>query len=150
MQPPVPDPSEIKQHFAGAYLITNSGKVVGQHRDDKPGIDNPGKVGSFGGTIEPGETPLDAVWREIVEEETNLKLKKEEIVPLTDDISWRPLTGEWETRHFFYIKIKDEILGNLEVYEGQGWSYITGPDDPNIIESGRQVIALLFEKLKLS
>ena len=148
MQPPQLE--DIKHHFAGAFLITKSGKVVGQHRDDKPNIDNPGKVSSFGGTVEPDDpTPLDAVWREIVQEETNLKISKQDITHLVDDVAWRKLTGEWEVRHFFYVYIDDAILDNLEVYEGQGWSYISGPEDPNIVDSGRPIVKQLFNKLGL-
>src|ERR1700722_5765574 len=148
MQPPT-NPADIKQHFAGAFLVTKSGKVVGQHRDDKPDVDNPGKVSSFGGTVEPNETPIEAVWREVVEEETNLKIAKNDIVHLVDDIAWRKLTGEWEVRHFFYVYIEDSALNNLKIYEGQGWSYISGPDDPNIVDTGRLVVKQLFDELGL-
>lgn len=146
MQPP--KKKDIKQHFAGVFLITSSGQVVGQQRDDKPEIDNPGKVGAFGGTIEANEDPLSAASRELTEE-TNLKLAKEEISHLMDDVAWRKLTGEWEVRHFYYASIDDDSLNNLEVYEGQGWSYISGPDDPNIIDTWRPVLRKLFKTLNL-
>lgn len=37
-------------------------------RDDKPGILNPGKWSIPGGHIDPGETPYEAICREMVEE----------------------------------------------------------------------------------
>jgi ADP-ribose pyrophosphatase YjhB (NUDIX family) len=147
MQPPKPE--AIKHHFAGAFLVTNTGKVVGQRRDDIPTIDNPGKA-AFGGTVETGEKPLNAVWRELVQEETNLKVDVEDIRHLLDDVAWRELTKEWEVRHFFYVEVNDEELENLEVYEGQGWAYINSPSDPMLIESWREPVRLLFETLKLS
>lgn len=145
----IPVKDEIKHHFAGVFLVTESGKVVGQKRDDKPSIDNPGKVGNFGGTVEEGEDPLHAAWRELVQEETNLKIEKSSIKHLMDDVSWRKLTGEWEVRHFYYAYIKDSDLAGLEVYEGQGWAYIDGPDDPNLIDNWREPVAKLFEVLTI-
>lgn len=50
--------SEVTHHYAGVFLATTSGKIVGQQRDDKPDIDNPNRIGSFGGTVEDGEDPL--------------------------------------------------------------------------------------------
>ncbi|MAU34095.1 NUDIX hydrolase, partial [Candidatus Saccharibacteria bacterium] len=61
---------ENAHHYAGILLVTESGKLIGQRRDDKPGIDNPGKVATFGGTVEEGESFRYAAWRELVEEET--------------------------------------------------------------------------------
>jgi len=33
-----------------------------------------GKIGTFGGTVEAGETLVLGVWRELIQEETNLVL----------------------------------------------------------------------------
>src|SRR5579871_4601842 len=103
-----PDIKHIKHHFAGIFLITPNGQVVGQQRDGKPNIDNPGKVSAFGGTVEPNEDPLTAVLREITQEETNLKLDKQSVNHLVDDVAWRKLTSEWEVRHFFYASISND------------------------------------------
>lgn len=145
-----PDAKDIKHHFAGIFLITSTGKVVGQQRDDKPTIDNPGKVSAFGGTVEENEDPLTAVIRELNLEETDLKIDKNEVHHLVDDVTWRKLTSEWEVRHFYYASISDDELSNLEVYEGQGWSYIKGSEDPNIIDSWKPIIKQLFQKLNLN
>lgn len=67
------DLSHIEHHYAGVLIETEDGRLIGQQRDDKPGIDNPGRVGTFGGTVEKGEDPKQAAWRELVQEETNLK-----------------------------------------------------------------------------
>ncbi|MEX2246822.1 MAG: NUDIX domain-containing protein [Dehalococcoidia bacterium] len=53
---------------AVALLIDREGRFLLQHRDDKPGIENPGRWGSFGGAIEPYETPEEGFLREIEEE----------------------------------------------------------------------------------
>lgn len=50
-------------------LIENSeGKVLLQLRDDIPGIPYPNCWGTFGGQVEPGESPEEAIRREIREE----------------------------------------------------------------------------------
>jgi 8-oxo-dGTP pyrophosphatase MutT (NUDIX family) len=142
-----PKPEEINHHFACVFLITRSGRIVGQLRDDRPGIDNPGKVGAFGGTIEPDEDPLSAAYRELVQEETNLKITKSEIEHLVDDVAWRELTNEWEVRHFYYVNIDDSDLETMEVYEGQGWAYINGPKDTRLIKTWQSIIETLIERL---
>lgn len=130
----------IAHHYAGVLLVTNDGRMVGQQRDDKPGIDNPGKVATFGGTVEDGEDYRHAAWRELVEEETNLIIPEESLELLLEDESWRPLTSEWEKRHFYVARITNEDLNNLEVYEGQGWAVINDENDPNLADAWRTVI----------
>lgn len=49
-------------------IVDRKGRLLLQHRDDKPGIANPGLWGSFGGAIEPYETPQDGFVRELREE----------------------------------------------------------------------------------
>jgi len=50
---------------AEIILIRTDEALILQHRDDKPGITNPGFITSFGGGVEPGETPAQAALREI-------------------------------------------------------------------------------------
>jgi hypothetical protein len=38
------------------------------------------------------------------------------------------------------VKISDEDLNNLEVYEGQGWTEIKDENDPNLVDAWRIVI----------
>jgi 8-oxo-dGTP diphosphatase len=54
-------------------IVDRGGRLLLQHRDDKPEIANPGLWGSFGGAIEPYETPHEGFVRELDEE-----------------LSWRP------------------------------------------------------------
>lgn len=131
---------EIKHHYAGVLVVTENGKMIGQQRDDKVGIDNPGKVATFGGTVEDGEDYRFAAWRELVKEETNLTSPEDELILFYEDESWRPLTSEWEARHFYVVKISDEQLKTLKVYEGQDWVEIKGSDDTNLVDAWRNVI----------
>ncbi|MBF0351754.1 MAG: NUDIX domain-containing protein [SAR324 cluster bacterium] len=49
-------------------ILQVHGRYVMQHRDDNLNIPAPGMWGLFGGKIEPGETPDNALIREIQEE----------------------------------------------------------------------------------
>lgn len=131
---------EITHHYAGILLVTESGRLIGQQRDDKPGIDNPGKIATFGGTVEDGEIYSYAAWRELVEEETNLDASESELELFFEDSSWRPLTSEWEARHFYKLIITENQLSTMEVYEGQGWAEINGSNDPRLADAWRVVV----------
>lgn len=59
--------SKQQVHVAIAILYRD-GKFLMQLRDDIPTIINPGCWAFFGGHIDPGETPADAMKRELLEE----------------------------------------------------------------------------------
>lgn len=141
-----PELDQIEHHYAGVLIETEDGRIIGQQRDDIPGIDNPGRIGTFGGTVEAGEDPRQAAWRELVQEETNLKLDIDALKPFLVDTAFRKLTNEQEARHFYSVKISDEQLTSLEVYEGQGWAEISGPEDPLLIELWRPVIKTYLDQ----
>lgn len=136
---------EIKHHYAGVLLVTTSGRMIGQQRDDKIGIDNPGQVATFGGTVEAGESYKAAAWRELITEETNIDIPLDKLELFFEDVSWRQLTSEYEARHFYFVTIDEKDLETLEVYEGKGWAEITGSDDPRLVEAWRVVIQRYLE-----
>jgi 8-oxo-dGTP pyrophosphatase MutT (NUDIX family) len=140
------DEIKITHHYAGVLLVTDDGKLIGQQRDAKQNIDNPGKVATFGGTVEEGEEYRHAAWRELVEEETNLKIPETSLELFLEDTSWRPLTNEWEARHFYLAKISNDELDNLEVYEGKGWVEIADESDPRLVDAWRIVIKTYLAK----
>lgn len=107
--------------FCAGMLVDAAGRFLLQHRDDKPGIINPGAWSTFGGHLEPYETPEEGFLREIEEE-----------------LGWRP---SWSTlaeargcacfgpEHLVYdfaspIDIPHE---RLELHEGQGMGFFA-PD----------------------
>ena len=53
---------------AAALLVMPDGRYLMQLRDDKPGIPLPNTWALFGGTIDDGEGPQQAVHRELMEE----------------------------------------------------------------------------------
>ena len=77
-----PGPEDIEQYLeltkrlreakgeqgVSAILINPRGQVLLQQRDDNPAIRYPGHWSLFGGTIEDGESPAEAVAREVHEE----------------------------------------------------------------------------------
>jgi 8-oxo-dGTP pyrophosphatase MutT (NUDIX family) len=95
-------------------LYDDDKKVLMQHRsDDAP--TSPGYWGFFGGGIEDGETPLEAIKRETYEE-LRVVLKKprllfKEYVPSKE-----------KTNYYFIEKIKDK--SKIELKEGQGMKWI--------------------------
>ena len=104
-----------------AMIVDRRGWFLVQHRDDKPDIVNPGLWGSFGGVIEPYETPEAGFLREMDEE-----------------LSWRPKTWEMygaapytpqagpgsdrTNRQLIYVYAAplDVPYRQLELHEGQG------------------------------
>lgn len=62
-------PDRLDFHDAVVAIIRlDDGRFLMQLRDDKPGIFYPDHWGLFGGAVEPGETPEEALRREIREE----------------------------------------------------------------------------------
>lgn len=104
------------REVVSAMLVTPDGQLLLQLRDDKPTIPYPNTWTLFGGAVEPGEPPVDAVVREL-EEELELAL------PLT---LWhrfpcpiRSLPGELVCMHYCYWGRLDAPLDTLVLHEGQ-------------------------------
>lgn len=49
-------------------VVTEDGRLLLHLRDDRPEVVHPGCWAGFGGALEPGETPLEGVRREMLEE----------------------------------------------------------------------------------
>lgn len=103
--------------FTAGLIVDGDGRFLLQHRDDKPSIINPGQWATFGGHLEPYETPEEGFVREMAEE-----------------LSWRPgqpeLFEAWACacdgrEHLVYdfAAPLDVPASSLELHEGQamGW-----------------------------
>jgi ADP-ribose pyrophosphatase YjhB (NUDIX family) len=112
---------------ATALLVGHDGRFLLQHRDDKPEIANPGKWGSFGGEIEPGETPDEGFLREMREE-----------------LGWQPARYEmyaaaplhigeaWQLIYIYTARV-DVPFERLTLGEGQGMAYFAPDALPDAI-----------------
>jgi mutator protein MutT len=57
-----------QRHVVGVILYNSDDEVLLQQRDDKPGLPYAGQWTFFGGAVEVGETPAQAIVRELHEE----------------------------------------------------------------------------------
>ena len=100
----------------GLILENNEGKILLQLRDDKPNLPYPGCWGTFGGQIEEGETPEEAIGREI-KEELNYELRDFEF------FGNFPFDGYGI--YMFRKRDTDITIQDLTVREGQGGKFLT-------------------------
>ncbi|MFN4284045.1 MAG: NUDIX hydrolase [Alphaproteobacteria bacterium] len=101
----------------GAIIVTPDNRFLMQLRDDKPGIWLPNSWSLFGGAIEPGETPGEALKRELLEE---LNFTPREIRYFTQ-IAWD--FAAWglgiKLRYAFIVPIESVDVAGLILAEGQ-------------------------------
>lgn len=100
--------------FTLGLIVDAAGRFLLQHRDDKPGIWNPGLWGSFGGSLEPYETPEEGFLREM-EEELGWRPRSTELYAGT------PYSSDGSRRLVYaYAAALDVSLDRLTLGEGQG------------------------------
>lgn len=103
------------KNIAFAYLRLPDGKSAFQRRTDDAPV-SPGLLSFFGGHIEAGETPHDAIVREI-NEETSLDLKHGDFKKLLT-VKFDPRGASKEKEYTLFVA--DTNSENFEVYEGEG------------------------------
>lgn len=104
-----------------ALLVNPAGEVLLQLRDDDPALLYPGHWTIPGGHVEPGETPAEAIRRELREE---MALD----VPLT---YWRTVDApraDYMVQQTFFTGSLEADAADLPLYEGQTVRFV-GPDD---------------------
>lgn len=104
----------LKPARAAAALMVVEGQYLLQLRDQKAGIFYPGHWGLFGGACDAGESPEDALRRELHEE---LGLYIEAVTPVTDFTFTFGRVGP-VTRHFFEVSIPRPVFSHLVLSEG--------------------------------
>lgn len=101
--------------IAGAILVSKTGSLLLQRRDNNPAIFSPNMISIFGGSAEPGEDNLLEVAMREIEEETGLSPEKEAYVSLVDFKNSYP-DGRNITGSFFVLKDIDK--SELKITEG--------------------------------
>ena len=104
----------MSQHRAAMLLIvTDDGRLLLHHRDDKPGIAHPGCWPGFGGAVEDGESVEEALRREVLEE-TGLVIEGARLLTEAVDVE-----GGGRLVSLFYV-IGGISPEQIELHEGAG------------------------------
>lgn len=112
----------------GAILVNDAGEVLLQQRDDRPDLRYPGYWTFFGGAVEEGEAPDDAILRELEEE---LELTAADLTPRF----WtryicpaRTVEHVVQTTNHLYIARLNRPVSTLTLLEGQALRYFARDD----------------------
>ncbi|MBV9861613.1 MAG: NUDIX domain-containing protein [Alphaproteobacteria bacterium] len=103
---------------AAALLVTEAGRYLMQRRDAHAWIDFPEVWASFGGAIEPEETPLAAMRRELVEEIGYAARRIERFTEFRVTMPFAPPRREQII--FFVVPIAESEIPGLVLNEGAG------------------------------
>jgi len=105
--------------YVSCILVSKTGELILQLRDDNPAIKDPNCLSLFAGAVEEGESLEEAIAREI-QEETTLKFEK-----FTYLFTWD--NGDGRVSHVFY---HDNVnMADIDVKEGQGFRIIHSQAD---------------------
>lgn len=111
-----------------AILLDDSGRYLLQHRDLMPHIFYPDHWGCFGGAVEPGEEPLDALVREL-REELELEATPERIAVFTRfEFDFRPFGKGKVYRLYYEVRIAPGGTRGLRLHEGQAIGEFEGAE----------------------
>ena len=108
---------------AAAVIVLDDGRYLLQLRDNKEGIFFPGHWGLFGGGVEKGEQPADALRRELQEE---LDLDVLELKPLAHfEFDLVPMGLQSIYRDFFEVNLPATQVSSLRLREGKAFDAFT-------------------------
>lgn len=109
----------VPDNAVSAIITTPDGRYLLQHRDDIPGIWFPGHWGLFGGAIDPGERPKDALTREISEELGLNRLADDFDYFTRYEFDFRYAGHDVVFRSFYRLQISFDDLDAMILGEGQ-------------------------------
>lgn len=109
-----------------ALLVREDGRYVMQLRDARPNIFYPGHWGCFGGAVDPGETPVEALRRELREE---LEFELEAASEFTRfDFDWRNVGHPKTCRIYYEVPVSDRAYREFVLHEGAELQAFEGAD----------------------
>ena len=107
-----------------ALLVLDQGRYVMQLRDAYPEIFYPGHWGCFGGAVNPGEDPLDALRREVKEE---LEYEIDSAVEFTRfDFDFRRLGHDKVYRIYYEVHVTEAAFNRFVLHEGADMRALAG------------------------
>ena len=110
-------PLRFNHAVAALLTVQETGHYLMQLRDDKPGIFYPDHWGCFGGAVEPGEEPLEALLRELDEE---LALKADGALYFTEmEFALEAFDQGRCWRKYYQLSIPARALAGLKLGEGR-------------------------------
>jgi 8-oxo-dGTP diphosphatase len=110
----------LRLQGVSAIPVNGEGEILLQQRDDRPDLNYPGYWTTFGGKVEDGETPDEAMRRELLEEielELPLKLWKVEEYPTQYQGQNCIVEG------YIYVGRIDRPASEIVLNEGQALGY---------------------------
>ena len=102
-----------------ALIVLDDGRYLMQQRDDVPGIFYPGYWGLFGGAIEPGESAVEALAREVHEELAFQVEGQRYFTKVVFDFDFAGI-GALD-RLFFEVDMPVSALAHLKLGEGRAF-----------------------------
>jgi 8-oxo-dGTP pyrophosphatase MutT (NUDIX family) len=111
------DPSRIAVSSVGALIVTEDRRYLMQLRTDAAHVAMRGHWGVFGGMIEPGETPEQALEREIAEELELTEVRADWFTELCYSVyqAGRPFAR----KYFYAVPVTAAQLAKLVLHEGE-------------------------------
>ena len=107
-----------------ALIVLEDGRYVLQQRDDTPGIWYPGHWGCFGGAVDNGEEPVEALRRELYEE---LELQTSDATYFTRfDFDLSELGLGRYYRAYFVVRLTPHEEAGLVLHEGRAVAAFPG------------------------
>jgi 8-oxo-dGTP diphosphatase len=138
----------IRVQGVNAIPINADGKILLQQRDDRSDLSYPGYWTTFGGKVEDGESPDEAIRRELLEEielELPMKLWRVEEYPMERD------GQKIIVESYTYVGRIDRAASEITLNEGQALGYF-GLEDLDRLKIGwdfervfREFFAALIE-----
>jgi len=107
-----------------ALIVLDDGSYVLQLRDDKPDIWYPNHWGCFGGAVDAGEEPVEALRRELYEE---LELEFDEAEYFTRfDFDLTKLGAGRYHRTFYVVRVSAAQRAGFVLHEGKAFDAFAG------------------------